>query len=683
MPVRRVCTSWLVVAAVLSGLVGAALIGWPTARAAAATPATSLAADAFGVEARAGLLGAELPPLGPTPTVAVTMPPQRNAVTDELADSGQEPLVDRVRLLQVRADGNLAAGTATASAQAESLSLLGGVVTADSLRAVSTTTCAGAGTPEQASEGSEFVALSIGGQTLPTTPEPNTTVRLVEPLVGLVEVVVREAVPDEEDFGWTVRALRVTVLEPLTDVVMAEVIVAEAHASVRCADGGPPPDQGDRPPLRITKEASDDVVAHGEELTYTITVTNPGSETCTVSEVIDRLPAHFRYVSAGGILEGIAPTIEGQVVRFRNPAGWPVAAGGSLVGTITAQVTADATPGEHFNDAEARATCGISRTGPTGPVTVPTPEEVSRIDGAERIETTIGVAQAAWEQADAAVLARADRFPDALAAAPLAVEVGGPILVTPPNELRADVAAELRRLGVRTVYLVGGTAALSPAVADAVAAEGMTVRRLDGASRYDTAALVAEEIVRLGGRVTQTIVARADIFADSLAAGNLATWGRAPILLTDSTGPVHGRTAQVLTGVMQGRRIWIAGGNSALGPQVDAELQAAGWDPARLAGPDRYGTALAFIDEARRQGAGINPTLLASGLDFSDALVAAPAARKLEGIVMLTHRESLRFSPATREYFETNRDTVRSVLIVGGTAAVSALVEEEVTAILR
>ena len=61
------------------------------------------------------------------------------------------------------------------------------------------------------------------------------------------------------------------------------------------------------------------------------------------------------------------------------------------------------------------------------------------------------------------VVATGVAYPDALAGAP-AARGGGPLLLVPPDHIPDSVAAELRRLAPKRIWLLGGPAAVSTAV---------------------------------------------------------------------------------------------------------------------------------------------------------------------------------------------------------------------------
>ncbi|WP_370324059.1 cell wall-binding repeat-containing protein [Euzebya sp.] len=89
------------------------------------------------------------------------------------------------------------------------------------------------------------------------------------------------------------------------------------------------------------------------------------------------------------------------------------------------------------------------------------------------------------------LLARGDAFADAITGGAYAAEAGIPILLTPSTQLDAGTEAVIRDRGIEEVIILGGTAAVSDAVADALPA---TVRRVAGADRTETSAAIATEL---------------------------------------------------------------------------------------------------------------------------------------------------------------------------------------------
>jgi putative cell wall-binding protein len=85
----------------------------------------------------------------------------------------------------------------------------------------------------------------------------------------------------------------------------------------------------------------------------------------------------------------------------------------------------------------------------------------------------------------------------------------------------------------------------------------------------------------------------------------------------------------------------------------------------RLAGPDRYATAAA-ISKSRYSG-GASTVFIATGIDFPDALAAAPAAARAKAPILLTTPTQLPAATAT----ELGRLKPSKIVVVGGSGAVS------------
>ena len=169
-----------------------------------------------------------------------------------------------------------------------------------------------------------------------------------------------------------------------------------------------------------------------------------------------------------------------------------------------------------------------------------------RVAGEDRYGTGVAAAGritpgAMGDLGTSAVVASGDVFADALVAGPFAARGGHPVLLTPPGELHADVAGYLSSLGIAHVVLMGGTAALSKSVEASITGLGITVSRIAGSTRYDTAVKAAELVA---GRystaaaepcfATSTIgVARARVPFDSFSAAPLLARLCAPLVLAD------------------------------------------------------------------------------------------------------------------------------------------------------
>ena len=129
---------------------------------------------------------------------------------------------------------------------------------------------------------------------------------------------------------------------------------------------------------------------------------------------------------------------------------------------------------------------------------------VQRISGATRIETAAAAARhilgdpSGLTQRPIVVLANGWSPPDIGAASALAARTpGSAVIYTAAGELPADVAQLTRDYLPIRVSIIGGSAAVSPAVEDAVRehAPDASVPRTDGATRTHTAAAIARRIL--------------------------------------------------------------------------------------------------------------------------------------------------------------------------------------------
>src|SRR3954467_7548239 len=89
----------------------------------------------------------------------------------------------------------------------------------------------------------------------------------------------------------------------------------------------------------------------------------------------------------------------------------------------------------------------------------------TRLGGNDRYETAKAIALGTFDEAEIALLARGDSFPDALAGNYVAGGgPGSPILLTPRDSLSPAALSAFQQLKTKTVVILGGTSAVSSAV---------------------------------------------------------------------------------------------------------------------------------------------------------------------------------------------------------------------------
>ena len=233
-------------------------------------------------------------------------------------------------------------------------------------------------------------------------------------------------------------------------------------------------------------------------------------------------------------------------------------------------------------------------------------------------------------------------------------------------------ARQLRRVGapraaaaLATGLAAGlaGAALVAPMPA-AAATPPTSVRRLAGADAASTAAAVSADTYKPG--VLAAYVATDADYPDALAGGAVAG-GQGPILYT-TTNTLPAATATELKRLTP-KRIVVLGGPAAVSDSVVTSLQSyTSGTVNRLAGSDRYATAAAV--SRATFSAGPAAAYVATGENFPDALAGATVAAG-RGPVLLVTANSVPSVTVT----ELQRLSPHSIVILGGTAAVSASVE--------
>ncbi|HHV65405.1 MAG TPA: glycoside hydrolase [Peptococcaceae bacterium] len=301
-------------------------------------------------------------------------------------------------------------------------------------------------------------------------------------------------------------------------------------------------------------------------------------------------------------------------------------------------------------------------------VTVPT--SYQRFAGNSRYETAVQISNKNWYEAYNVVLARGDSFPDALAGAVLANSaiVGGPLLLTEPGYLRPDVLQEMKRLNTSTVFILGGTNAVSAEVEKELKRNGIHTYRIQGQDRYETAAGISLVAVE---NSSKAFLASGTSFADALSISAYAASKGLPLLLTDSkTVPAATLNALQKLGVTD---VTLIGGESVISAAVEEALKQNGYNVDRLSGADRYQTNVAILENLDFN---TNKVVVATGTTFPDALAGSVlAAREQSPIVLVPKDENQLIGTPTTSYLNRIRAGVSSFSILGGWSVINYKVE--------
>jgi len=213
---------------------------------------------------------------------------------------------------------------------------------------------------------------------------------------------------------------------------------------------------------------------------------------------------------------------------------------------------------------------------------------VTRISGADRYATAAAVADKVatlttfgttpYDSKRTAILVTGLDFADGLAAGGVSFNKKMPILLTDGSTLSAETTAVLDNAvyNIRRVIIVGGTAAVSEAVATAVGAikntVALQVTRVSGANRYATAVAMAKfytKTTALDGLnqtgVTEIVLASGENFADALSGSSYAGAVNTRLMVLTAGSALSSETSTYLSGLnINVTALRVLGGTSAV-----------------------------------------------------------------------------------------------------------------------
>lgn len=191
--------------------------------------------------------------------------------------------------------------------------------------------------------------------------------------------------------------------------------------------------------------------------------------------------------------------------------------------------------------------------------------------------------------------------------------------------------------------------------------------RIQGSDRFATAV----EISKHGypSTASTVFVATGLDYPDSLSAAPVAAKLNAPLLLA-TQGSLPAVTATEIKR-LKPTRIIVVGGENAIGSAVAAQLQSlvANVTVERVQGATRFETSIALSKKGWPTAGSAANAFIATGYGFADALSAGPAAKRVNGPVLLVPGGSPAASPATKAELVRLNNT--RMYVAGGTTAVS------------
>lgn len=263
--------------------------------------------------------------------------------------------------------------------------------------------------------------------------------------------------------------------------------------------------------------------------------------------------------------------------------------------------------------------------------------------GYDRYETAALISKQTFPKGtNTVVLATGERYEDALVAAPMARAYNAPVLLTSKNDLRAYTQAEIKRLGAKKVYVVGGTDRLSGNIDKALESMGCEVRRVFSSFTNDdfgTAVYVSAnmDIVR-GSTPTEVFISTVECYADMLSIAGIAAAKNAPVLYIASNGIIDGATKFYLNSIRSGlKNVYIIGGTEAIGATADKMLKEYCTNVTRIGGKNRYETCV-MVNKYFDSVLTGSSLCVTTGAEFPDAMAGGAFAAVNKAPVFIADR---------------------------------------------
>jgi len=307
-----------------------------------------------------------------------------------------------------------------------------------------------------------------------------------------------------------------------------------------------------------------------------------------------------------------------------------------------------------------------------------------RFYGHDRFQTSTSIANALndGQLVQNIVLASGHNFPDALSASTLAFQLKAPIILVSPGHKDSMISYNYVKdhlVAGGTVTIVGGKAIISHSSEQWLLDNGFHVNRFGGKDRFDTNALIVDQLkVRHG---TPVIIVSGMDYPDALGISSLAASKGWPILLSSPS-----RLPQSVKDFLvsdQPTDVYVVGGEGIIHNGVYKQIQTLSPNSniQRLGGRDRFETLAIILKKFYP-----NPTQIyvANGYDFADALSGSRLAATHNAPILLVDPKSNNLPKSINDYLVMlrNNNVHPQVKILGGDAAVPERLIDKINDIL-
>ena len=298
--------------------------------------------------------------------------------------------------------------------------------------------------------------------------------------------------------------------------------------------------------------------------------------------------------------------------------------------------------------------------------TVRTAPSVVRKTGTNRYSYATALSKSVLTTASTAVLVGSKSWMNAMAAAPLARTVGGPVLVSSRTKLPKTTRNELARLNVDRVIIVGGTGDVSSSVRRYLLGKHYSVTRISGADSYATANAVARSIAaRNGGTVPDgKVVVVGKNYVNALSASAVAARRGWPLLHT-SRATLRTSTRRTLRAIGAASTL-VVGGTGTVSSKVRSKLPS----PTRISATPSTAVPTRLAQWATERYpesfSGERIYLASSSLWYYG--LGLPAAAATQGSLVLVTGSTL--ASPVRSYYTLNSDIAVTTRVTANSKAI-------------
>lgn len=270
------------------------------------------------------------------------------------------------------------------------------------------------------------------------------------------------------------------------------------------------------------------------------------------------------------------------------------------------------------------------------------------------------------------VVTTAGGYWDALTASSLAGIKDCPVVLTDKNQLSSEARSAIISLEPKSVYILGGTAAVSSSVEKEIKriSKVNVVSRLQGDSAITTGIAVYEEGKKEGKWGKTAVIATLDSFQDAMSISPYSFKSAAPIFLTLPGGELG---SDVVSAIRSGgfKNVVICGGTAAVSGNTESKLP--GIHCIRLSGDDCYGTSLRIARWCQTQGMVANRMAVATGEGYHDGMCGGPLCGKFGSVLLLASEDHCEIIDG---FVKPNKQSIKEGYILGGKAALSDNIEK-------